>query len=52
MDANNLPLASYFPVELITPANVEQFIALEDAPASTERVPAFRTVEQLKAASR
>ncbi|MCY1177346.1 Periplasmic binding protein domain protein [compost metagenome] len=50
--ANNLPLASYFPVELITPANVEQFIQLEQAPASVERLPAFRSIDQLKAAMR
>lgn len=50
--ANNLPLASYFPVELITPANVEQYIELEQAPASVERLPAFRSIDQLKAAMR
>jgi ribose transport system substrate-binding protein len=50
--ADNLPLASYFPVELITPANVEQYIQLEQAPASVERLPAFRSIDQLKAAMR
>ncbi|MDZ3992525.1 sugar ABC transporter substrate-binding protein [Pseudomonas sp. Teo4] len=52
LEANNLPLASYFPVELITPANVEHFVALEGAPASADRVPPFRSIEQLKAAVR
>jgi ribose transport system substrate-binding protein len=52
LQANNLPLASYFPVELITPGNVDHFIQLEQGPATVERLPAFRSIDQLKAAMR
>ncbi|NUT76863.1 sugar ABC transporter substrate-binding protein [Pseudomonas sp. C1C7] len=50
LDANNLPLASYFPVTLITPDNVDTYIAADSLPPSTETVPPFRSIEQIKTA--
>ncbi|WP_285434354.1 sugar ABC transporter substrate-binding protein [Pseudomonas sp. fls2-241-R2A-110] len=50
LDANNLPLASYFPVTLITPDNVDTYIKADSLPPSTETVPPFRSIEQIKTA--
>lgn len=50
LDANNLPLASYFPVNLITAENVDTYIKADSLPPSTDTVPAFRSIEQIKAA--
>lgn len=50
LDANNLPLASYFPVTLITPDNVDTYIKADSLPPSTESVPPFRSIEQIKTA--
>lgn len=50
LDANNLPLASYFPVTLITADNVDAYIKADSLPPSTETVPPFRSIEQIKAA--
>ncbi len=50
LNANNLPLASYFPVTLITPDNVDTYIKADSLPPSTETVPPFRSIEQIKTA--
>ena len=50
LDANNLPLASYFPVTLITPGNVDTYIRADSLPPSTATVPPFRSIEQIKTA--
>jgi len=50
LDANNLPLASYFPVTLITPDNVDTYIKADGLPPSTDTVPPFRSIEQIKTA--
>ncbi|WP_455888046.1 sugar ABC transporter substrate-binding protein [Pseudomonas rustica] len=50
LDANNLPLASYFPVTLITPDNVDTYIKADSLPPSTDNVPPFRSIGQIKTA--
>lgn len=49
MDANDLPLGSYFPAEIITRENVDSFIDPDESnPFFKYEVPPFRTITEIR----